>query len=77
MKRLRSKRKLLENHIFENQFLEAKMESLRNETSTCFHSYPHMSAYIQNHEEYPLSDSQLAHRAIEVHENHTAQLESS
>ena len=72
MKRLRSKRKLLEN-----QFLEAKMESLRNETSTCFHSYPHMSAYIQNHEEYPLSDSQLAHRAIEVHENHTAQLESS
>ena len=36
MKRLRSKRKLLENQIFENQFLKAKMENLRNETSTCF-----------------------------------------
>lgn len=36
------------------------------------HPYPRMSAHIQNHEEDPLSDSQSAHLALEVHENHTA-----
>ena len=38
------------------------------------HFDPHMLAYIQNHEEYPLSDSQSAHRALEAYENYTAQL---